>query len=198
MESQLSLILEYRYLILIPLSLIEGPIVAFFAGTLASVGYFNIWYLALFFLVRDIFMDGLCYGLGHLGYNSRFGKWLMNKFRLRDEHLNDVRKMWALHPGQTMFFSKLSYGVAAAFIFVAGMIEVPLTTFFGYGVIIAFLHYGTLLFVGYFFGQSFGGQITTILERIPYRHRRSGGLFRWILLLQEVFEPPARRTRARS
>src|SRR3989338_6591219 len=44
-----QIILEYRYWILIPLSLIEGPIVAFVAGTLASVGYFNLYFLAVLF-----------------------------------------------------------------------------------------------------------------------------------------------------
>jgi membrane protein DedA with SNARE-associated domain len=67
-----------------------------------------------------------------------------------------------------MFFSKLSYGVAAAFIMVAGMVEMPLKKFVFYGFIVAILHYGTLLFLGYYLGASVGGSVSRILENIQY------------------------------
>lgn len=67
-----------------------------------------------------------------------------------------------------MFFSKLSYGVAAAFIVVAGIVEVPLQTFFGWAALVAILHYGTMLFLGYFFGSYLGDTFVTILEHVPY------------------------------
>ena len=56
-EHLTQLILDYRYWILIPISVIEGPVVAFVAGTLAALGYFNIWVLVLFFFARDMIMD---------------------------------------------------------------------------------------------------------------------------------------------
>ncbi|MDP2665084.1 MAG: hypothetical protein Q8P23_00320, partial [bacterium] len=62
-----ELILQYRYWILIPLSLIEGPVVAFVAGTLASLGYFNMSFLAVLFFVRDVGLDGVYYAIGHFG-----------------------------------------------------------------------------------------------------------------------------------
>ena len=71
MESELifKLILQYRYWILIPLSLVEGPVVAFFSGTLSSFGYFNLPLLAAIFFIRDITLDILYYILGF--YASR-------------------------------------------------------------------------------------------------------------------------------
>lgn len=166
-ETITALILQYRYWILIPLSLIEGPIVAFVAGTLASLGYFNPFALAGFFFVRDVLVDGACYALGYFGGQSRLAKAILRKIGVTDEHLGEVRMLWNKHPGKTMFFSKLSYGVAAGFIVVAGMVEMPLEKFFLYGAIIAVAHYCTLLFVGYFFGVTFGGTLGAIIERAP-------------------------------
>lgn len=163
-----ALILEYRYLILLPLSLIEGPIVAFVAGTLASLGYFNPFALAAFFFVRDIAVDGACYALGYFGGQSSAAKRILRWLGVTDDHLDEVRTLWNKHPGKTMFFSKLSYGVAAGFIVVAGMVEMPLKKFLMYGAIIAVAHYCTLLVVGYFFGVTFGGTIGGIIERAPY------------------------------
>ena len=164
----LQTIIEYRYLILIPLSFIEGPIVAFFAGTLAAAGYFNVWVLAVFFLARDIIVDLCCYLLGAVGGSTGWVRKLIRRMGVTDEHLEDVRKLWHTHPGKTMFLSKLSYGVAAGFIVVAGLVRMPRKKFLKYGSLIAVLHYGTLLFVGYFFGAAFGGTIVSILDKIPY------------------------------
>ena len=58
-QSISHLLLEYRYLVLIPLATIEGPIVAFVAGTLASLRYFNIYALAAVFFIRDVGLDAI-------------------------------------------------------------------------------------------------------------------------------------------
>src|SRR6185436_18702154 len=164
----MQLIIEYRYLILIPLSFVEGPIVAFFAGTLASLGYFNIYALSLFFLVRDMVVDVGCYYLGYVGEKTQWVRRLIRRLGVTDEHLDEVRSLWHHHPGKTMFLSKLSYGVAAGFIVVAGLVRMSLRKFMIYGFLVAILHYGVLLVLGYFFGTTFGGTITGILEKIPY------------------------------
>jgi len=43
-----------------------------------------------------------------------------------------------------------------------------LRTFFVYGIIVAILEYGTLLFAGYYLGASFGGSFVKILENAQY------------------------------
>lgn len=163
-----QLIITYRYWILIPLTFIEGPIVAFIAGMLASLGYFNVYVLGALFLVRDIAVDLACYYLGFFGSKRPWVKKVLHKLGVNGDHLADVRKVWHKHPGKTMFFTKLSYGVAAGFIVVAGMIEMPIRKFLFYGSLVAIAHYITLLVIGYFFGAAFGSSITGIIENIPY------------------------------
>ena len=163
-----QLILEYRYWILIPLSLIEGPVVAFIAGTLASVGFFNLYFLAIFFFIRDVGLDAVYYAIGHFGGHSRFAQRMLTKIGVTDDHLEQVRVLWEKRPGTTMFIGKLSYGIASAFIVVAGMVKMPLGKFFFYGVIVAVLEYGTLILAGYFFGASFGGSAAHIISNVQY------------------------------
>jgi membrane protein DedA with SNARE-associated domain len=167
-SATMQAIIEYRYWILIPLSLIEGPIVAFFAGTLASLGYFNIFLLAAFFLVRDIAVDLFCYYVGFAGARTRWITKVLRKLGVTDAHLKEARALWNNNPGKTLFISKLSYGVAAGFIVVAGLIKMDVMKFIAYGLAITVMHYGTLLVLGYFFGNAFGGSIAGILENIPY------------------------------
>ena len=167
-EALTHLIIEYRYAILIPLSFIEGPIVAFFAGTLASLGYFNIYILGIFFLVRDVTVDLLCYALGRFLGKKDFVHRFLHRIHIDEEDIINTRKLWHKHPGKTMFFSKLSYGVAAGFIVVAGMVEMPLNKFLFWGFLIAVMHYGTLLLLGFFFGVSFGGSFEKIFTNMQY------------------------------
>lgn len=167
-DAVTALILEYRYWILLPLSFLEGPIVAFFAGMLASGGHFNVWALAFFFFVRDVVVDLGCYYLGYFGAHSRWIHRVLRRLGVTEAHLDEVRLLWHTHPGKTMFLSKLSYGVAAGFIVVAGLVKMPLRQFTYYGSIIALTHYGVLLFVGYFFGAAFGGTMIGLLHNIPY------------------------------
>ena len=88
------LILQYRYWILVPLCFIEGPIVAFVAGALTPLGYFNIYLLCIIFFCRDIIVDVSMYALGRFGGQTRFASWLLSKIGVTEEHLNSVHRLW--------------------------------------------------------------------------------------------------------
>jgi membrane protein DedA with SNARE-associated domain len=162
------LIIQYRYWVLIPFAIIEGPIVAFIAGTLASLGYFNLIVLLILFFARDMIMDAFWYFLGYFGWQTAFAKRMLHKMNVRESHLDEVRVLWDEHPARTMFIGKLSYGIAAAFIVVAGMIKFSLREFFSYGALIAILQYFTLILLGYFFGNAFGGTLAGVVDNIQY------------------------------
>jgi membrane-associated protein len=166
--SLTHLLLQDRYWILIPLALLEGPIVAFVAGTLASAGYFNIYLLAVFFFVRDVGLDGIYYAIGHFGGHTAFAKRMLAKMGVTEDHLESVHDLWSRRPGWTMLIGKLSYGIASSFIVVAGIVDMPLSKFFLYGSMVAVLQYGTLLFLGYTLGMSFATSATNILTNIQY------------------------------
>jgi membrane protein DedA with SNARE-associated domain len=162
------LLIEYRYWILVPLSLIEGPIVAFISGTLASLGYFNIFSLVLFFFARDMVMDGFYYFLGYFGSRTSFANYILRKIHIKQDHIDSLRSLWERHPARTMFLGKLSYGVSQFFIIAAGIIKMNIRKFFAYGAIVAVVQYVVLLLLGYFFGSAFGGSTAAIVENIQY------------------------------
>jgi membrane protein DedA with SNARE-associated domain len=168
MSTTAHLIIEYRYLILIPLAIIEGPIVAFVAGTLATLGYFNIFELGIFFFVRDVGIDAVYYAIGHYGGKTAFAQRMLRKIKVTPDHLDGVRSLWEKHPLSTMFIGKLSYGVGSTFVLVAGTVKFPFKTFFKYGAIVAIVQYWSLLALGYFYGNTFGGSISNVLSNIQY------------------------------
>ena len=163
-----QLILEYRWWILVPLAIIEGPIVALVAGTLAAVGYFNIYVLCVFFFIRDVGMDLVYYAVGHYGGRTAFVDRMMKKIGVTADHLSRVHDLWERRPGMAMLVGKLAYALSIAFIVVAGVVRMNLGKFIWYGSLVAVLQYGILLFAGYFFGASMGDNILHILENIQY------------------------------
>jgi membrane protein DedA with SNARE-associated domain len=163
-----ALILTYRYWILIPLTLVEGPVVAFFAGTLAAAGYFDPFILAAVFFVREAVMDGFYYALGYYGIKRAFVARLLEKIGVHDGHIEEVRSLWTKHPFKTMFLSKIAYGVAASLIVLAGAVHMRLSLFYTYALTVAVIQYGALLLLGYFYGASMGGNIINIVENLQY------------------------------
>jgi membrane protein DedA with SNARE-associated domain len=163
-----SLIIEYRYLILIPLSVLEGPIVAFAAGALVTLGYFNIYVLAIFFLIMDMAKDGFYYSIGYWGGRVGWAHWLLKKIGVQTEHLEHIRALWETNPGKTMFIGKLSYGVASTFVVLAGTVKMRLGKFFGWGAVVAISQYWTLLALGYYFGTSLSPNSQHLITDIQY------------------------------
>ncbi|MCR4325519.1 MAG: hypothetical protein NUV59_01810 [Patescibacteria group bacterium] len=162
-----TLIVEYRYWILVPLSVFEGPLVAFASGTLASLGYFNVYVLAIFFFLLDMAKDAFYYALGYWGRDWRVTRHILKKLGVDEGHLEHVREIWEKHAGKTMFLGKLSYGIAASFVVLAGTVRMPLRKFFGWGAVVAVAQFWTLLALGYLFGTSLPNS-TRIVQDIGY------------------------------
>ena len=168
MDSHLAqLLLEYRYVILVPLSFVESPIVAFIAGTLASLGYFNVFILMGYFFVKDIVFDAGFYYLGYHGVHRPFVKRMLAKVGVTEEHFGEIKEKWERRPGWTMFIGKVSYGIAMGFIIAAGAVRMSLTKFFAWGAVAAVAQYWTLIIVGYFFGTTMGS-LATIVTNSQY------------------------------
>jgi membrane protein DedA with SNARE-associated domain len=167
-EVATRLLVEYRYWILIPLTFLEGPVVAFAAGTLASLGYFKLYELAVLFLVRDLLADTAYYCAGYFGRRSRAVRKALAWLKIEDANLDRIRERLLKHPIQTIFIGKLSYGVASTIIVGFGVIRMRYLTFMAYGVWVTVLQYGTLLALGFYYGVSLGARITSILDALEY------------------------------
>jgi len=167
-ELVTRLLVEYRYWILIPLTFLEGPVVAFAAGTLASLGYFKMYELAALFLVRDLLADSAYYAAGYFGRRSRAIRRVLAWLKIDDASLDRFRERLLKHPIQTIFIGKLSYGVASTIIVGFGVIRMNYVTFMAYGVWVTILQYGVLLTLGFYYGVSLGARLTNILDALQY------------------------------
>ncbi len=155
-DSITPLIIEYRYWILIPLAFLEGPIVAFSAGLLASLGYFNPFIVLSVLIGKDISVDAFFYLLGRWGNRGELIKRYSRKVGVTAEHWDVVERLWDQHPWKTMFLSKIAYGLSYPFLVSAGLTNISYKRFWLYAIQISLLQYGLLMVLGYYFGNSYG------------------------------------------
>lgn len=163
----LSLIVTYRYWILFPVACFEGPVTAFVIGTLAALGYFNVWISLCILLLGDIVPDAAYYFIGKFGERASVTKKYLAKVGIGERELEVIRNLWHKHAGKTMFFSKLAYGLSTAFLISAGLVGMPFGRFFSYALLVTVAQYGILMFLGYHFSNALS-TVSSVLEHIQY------------------------------
>src|ERR1019366_5473637 len=152
--SVASILMKYRYWIIIPLSLVEGPMVAVATGALSSLGYFNPYVACSFFIAKDVLVDGGYYYLGRVAGDHPFCARLLERMRVTANEVERVRGLWSSHGWRTMFVGKLAWGLSPLFLAAAGIVAVPVSLFIRYAAGVALVQYVILFLLGYYFGSA--------------------------------------------
>ena len=75
LEQIILLLTTYKYLLLFPIVVFEGPIITVIAGFLSSLGYLNIFIAYGVVVVGDIAGDIMYYALGYYGRDRFVNRW---------------------------------------------------------------------------------------------------------------------------
>lgn len=151
-EQQIfQFVAQYGYVILLPLMIIEGPIVTILGAFLASVGMLNIWVVLTLSVIGDMIGDVIFYGIGHrwgMKFVDHVGKFIgiTKKIVLR------LEKYFMRHGGKTIFMVKATTGLCWATFVAAGIVKMPFKRFVAFSFLGGVLWSGFLAAMGYFFG----------------------------------------------
>ncbi len=154
MEQAIYLLLKYKYAILFPLAIFEGPIVTVIAGFLSSTGILNPFLALLIIVPGDITGDSLYYSLGRCGRKGwiyRFSNWL----GLTNEKLQSAEAYFSNNPRKAIPLSKVVLGVGVAGLFLAGRSRFPYPKFITICAITSVVQCSAYLCIGYFFGYAY-------------------------------------------
>lgn len=142
---------RYKYQVIFPIAVVEGPIVTVIAGILVARGRLDPWLTFAVVFAGDLVSDPALYLLG------RFGQHLLHRFsfiRARERRLAQARRQYAAHPWRTLVLGKLSYGLSSLFVLTAGAARMPWRKFLLCIGIVDALKSALLLTLGYFFGRA--------------------------------------------
>ncbi len=136
---------------MLPLMIVEGPVVTIIAAMLASLGAFA-WPVVLFFSVLgDLLGDVLLYGAGRkwgMGFVHGPGKYL----GISEELVLKMEKYFQKHGGKTIFAVKSTTGLCWATFATAGIVKMDFRKFLQYSLLGGIVWSGFLVAMGYFYG----------------------------------------------
>lgn len=163
MDPVTQLILTYRYVILVPLALFEGPVVSFTAGILVATGFLDPLVSFAILLLADLVRDVAYYEIGRSGRHRPWVRRFAGRIGVGDEQFAMVRHLWLAHGAETMLLSKLAYALSPPLLVTAGLVGMPLQRFVGLAMTVTVLQYGLLMALGYYYGNAVG-VVTDILQ----------------------------------
>jgi membrane-associated protein len=153
MERILYLLSQYKYIVLLPLAIIEGPILAVIAGFLCTGGFLNLFIVYPIIVFGDIIGDSLCYMCGRWGV-PKFMKRIAG-VNLKPKNIDKVRAYFNSNPNKAISFSKIALGIGIAGIYLAGNSRVPYDRFIRICLLTSALQYIAYLAIGLIFGAAY-------------------------------------------
>jgi membrane protein DedA with SNARE-associated domain len=145
----IHLLLTYKYWIVAPLSIIEGPILSVICGFFVTLGIFNFFIIYVIMAVGDIVGDSAIYYLGYAG------KKYLKYFKVSDEKLEQAKLYFKDNHKKALITSKLVHGIGMAGIVAAGALRVPYKKFFKTCATISFIQSFILVLIGVLFGHAY-------------------------------------------
>ncbi len=145
----MELLLTYKYWIIIPLSVMEGPILTVVAGFLVTLSIFNPLVIYLVVVLGDVVGDGIAYCFGY------FGKRFLHYFKISDEKIEKAKVYFHENHRKAIFFSKVVYGLGTTGLITAGILHVPYKKYFKTCILISAAQAIILLAIGMLFGKAY-------------------------------------------
>ncbi|HEX3767837.1 MAG TPA: hypothetical protein VHT72_05635 [Puia sp.] len=154
MEHIIKILTEYKYLILFPLAIVEGTMLAVIAGFLCAGGYLNIWIVLPVIVAADMISDSACFYLGKKGVPvalRRIIYWL----GFRPERIYRAKKFIENHPRGFIPLSKITLGIGVVGIYLTGSSGISYQRFIRICLITSVCQYLFYLMIGMLFGSAY-------------------------------------------
>ena len=145
----IELLLTYKYIILMPLAIIEGPIIAVLCGFLVTLKVLNPLLVYVILVLGDIVGDG---GIYYLGYS---GKRFLKYFKVTEEKLEKAKIYFRDNHKKAIFMSKLVHGIGFTGLLAAGASHVPYKRYFKTCALISIVQSAVMILIGVLFGHAY-------------------------------------------
>lgn len=163
LDAVVELVRTHGLLLLVPLSVLEGPIVTVIAGYLASLGLLSLGGALAVVVAGDLVGDTLLYLAGRKGIKRIPLRW-RNRLGLKPERVATLGAHFDLHGGRTLVLGKITHSAGAAILVAAGMARMPYAAFLMWNLLATLPKSAAFLALGYGFGAAYAQIDTWILR----------------------------------
>lgn len=152
----INLLLQYRYFLIVPLAVVEGPLIMLAGGFFVRMDVFALVPMFFALLVGDLVGDVLWYAIGyHWGrpFIRRFGKYVS----ITEDKINSVEHIFHKYHERILFISKITmgFGFALVTLITAGLMKIPFRKYLMFNVLGGFIWTAALMTAGYYLGELF-------------------------------------------
>lgn len=154
MDHIIQLILQYRYLIIIPLGIIEGPALAMVCGLLLRLNLLSFWPIYFTLMVADLIGDVMWYAIGFYG-GPKMVNSLGKYFGINEKVYAAIEKAYHKYHDWILIISKITMGLGFPFVILttAGIVKIPFKRYMTLNFIGQLVWTGGLLAIGYYLGN---------------------------------------------
>lgn len=154
MESFIHWLMVYKYAILFPLAVVEGPVLAILVGWLCGAGILQFVPSYAILIAGDMVGDSGFYLLGRLTADGRLER-LAVRIGCGPQKVDRARRWFRGNPLRTISASKITLGVGPVGLFLAGQSRIPYKTFLPVCTAVAALQYFFYLLAGMLLGHGY-------------------------------------------
>lgn len=163
-DQILELVNQYKYLILLPFTVFEGPIATVIGGFLVSMGVLNFLLVFALSVFGDFIGDSMWWAIGKSS-RGKFLSRLLNRIGIKKERFVRIESHFKNNGMKTLVIGKFIYGFETVSLVAAGAAHMPYWRFTLYTMIPSIPK--SLLFtaVGFYFGHAYN-QISHYLDNV--------------------------------
>jgi membrane protein DedA with SNARE-associated domain len=144
----------YGYVVLLPIAILEGPIISVIAGFFVSVGQMNFWIVFAILVLGDLIGDFILYGIGRWGGRSFIERW-GGVFGVTEARLAKFEALFQKNATKALLFGKWGHAFGAPILMSAGATREPLGEFFRINTIGTIPKTLLLIAIGFYFGAAY-------------------------------------------
>ena len=152
-ESLLADVGAYGAAILLPLSILEGPIVTILAGYASRLGMFQVPVAFVIVVLGDLIGDAVFYFLGMHGVGRIPQRW-REKLGLMPDRVAALSEHFDAKGGRTLILAKITHSAGAAVMVAAGFARMNFPLFMWYNLLGTVPKSAALLALGYVLGEA--------------------------------------------
>lgn len=153
LEGSIALLSAWGYAVLLPLAIVEGPIVGVLAGFLISLGHMGWVMVFVVLFAGDLIGDVIYYYIGRWGH----GPWahrLAARFGATPERLLSLEESFHRHSIKILLINK-TQAIGSVVLYYAGAVRMPLWRFVWVNAVGTVPKVLLFMVAGYYFGQSY-------------------------------------------
>jgi membrane protein DedA with SNARE-associated domain len=141
----------HGYWMMLPLMVIEGPVVTLIAAMLASLGAFNVWIVLALSVAGDMIGDLILYGVGYY-FGIEFARSIGKYIGVTEKLVLRMEKYFKRHGGKTILAAKSTTGLCWATFVAAGIVKMDFKKFLKNSLYGGIVWSSFLVAMGYFYG----------------------------------------------